>query len=239
MNNEKKEKPQQDSVERFHPLYLKKYIEKSALKLANDECYPESIMAGFRSFKVGSLEDVYDLVKNVINSFDGNAENFYPKFYKVISGATSPFGNNLGRNSSLLLGFELANHVLSHLSGTKLQQDVINFEDLSKDLTEKEKNIICYLSGYVFGTYYRRLRFSKSCTQSLYHQQCLTILIAGKSSAEMQDLTEHKLVNARNRGGLWKVSKEVISIFTTTETFFDLQLRRSTERSIAKKSCYS
>ena len=122
VNNEKKEKPQQDSVERLHPLYLKKYIEKSALKLANDECYPESIMAEFRSFKVGSLEDVYDLVKNVINSFDGNAENFYPKFYKVISGATRPFGNNLGRNSSLLLGFELANHVLSHLSGAKLQR---------------------------------------------------------------------------------------------------------------------
>ena len=49
--------------------------------------------------------------------------------------------------SSILLGFEVANLVLSHLTGLAIKES----SDLEANIlfTEKELNIINYLSGYV------------------------------------------------------------------------------------------
>ena len=41
----------------------------------------------------------------------------------------------------------------------------------------------------------------------------LAILADGRLGDEKQELTHHKLVNAKNRGGLWKVTVEVFEIF--------------------------
>ena len=107
------------------------------------------------------------------------------------------------RNGGLLLSFEVANLVLAHLSGGTFKEDIMVYEqhDLSK-YSEKERSIIAYLSGYVFGTFYRRIRFSKSANENVYHQQCLAFLLAGKSESENTDSSDQKLVNAHDRGGL-------------------------------------
>ena len=92
----------------------------------------------------------------------------------------------LSMNCSRLLGFEIANHVLSHLSGVKIKDDVLSFEKENYNFSEKEKSIICYLSGYVVGTFYRRIRFSRSSNKDvLYHKQCLSILLAAKRNNMM------------------------------------------------------
>ena len=37
-----------DATEILHPLYFKKYLEECAIKLADDECYPEEVMEEFQ-----------------------------------------------------------------------------------------------------------------------------------------------------------------------------------------------
>ena len=58
----------------------------------------------------------------------------------------------------------------------------------------------------------------------MYHQHCLSILLAGKSSENHQKGS--KLVEAKNRGGLWIVSNPVIQICQHIEAKF---------RSVVKK----
>ena len=181
--------------------------------------YPDVILNELKQYTVGTLDEVthtYSFIKDTISSFDGNAEKFYPTFYKCVSDADDLF-RGLSKNCSLLLGFEVANHVLAFLSGVRFEEEVLSFDSRDIKFSEKEKSIIGYLSGYVFGTMYRRIRFTK--TSGIYHQQCMSILLAGQSQ-DTNDLPEHKLVNTRNRSGLWKVTSDVINIFILAEATF-------------------
>ena len=45
-------------------------------------------------------------------------------------------------------------------------------------------------------------------------------MAAGKLGDEKQELREHKLVNTKNRGGLWKVTAKVFEIFCIAEQIF-------------------
>ena len=68
-------------------------------------------------------------MSNVALSFKGDAEKFCPAFYKYISDAENHFGRSLNKHASLLLGFELANHVLGCLFGGSLLKDsVVQFK---------------------------------------------------------------------------------------------------------------
>ena len=87
----------------------------------------------------------------------------YPAFCKLISNAKNPFGRSLTKHASLLLGFELANHVLGYFVGGSPEKDsVVQFKNSSIDLSNKEKSIVFYLAGYFFGTFSGNLRFSKN-----------------------------------------------------------------------------
>ena len=83
---------------------------------------------------------------------------------------------------------------------------------------------ITYLSGYVVGTLYRRIRFSKK--QYLYHQHYLSILLACKCTGTETDVRNQKLVNIKKRGGLWKVNSDTSAIFSAAESF-SLQLPKN------------
>ena len=143
------------------------------MRLANDQCF-ESFMGEFSAFVIDieCIKNVHKLISNVVLSFKGDAEKFYKcisfnfinvsAFYKCISDAENPFGGSLNKHASLLLGFELGNHILGYLSGGSLEEDsAVQFKYSSADLSNKEKSIAFYLSGYVFSTFSRRLRFTK------------------------------------------------------------------------------
>ena len=73
---------------------------------------------------------------------------------------------------------------MAHLTGgASFKNDIITFKHESHQFTEKEKSILTYLSGYVFGTFYRRIRFS-SKVSTLHHKLCLSFLLAGKCTGE-------------------------------------------------------
>ena len=195
--------------------------QKSAQKLSTDECYPDSVMEEFKNFNA-SFDDFmpyYKLILPVVNSFSGDTEKFYPQIYKLYSQAENY--KNLSHDCSLILSFDVVNQILAHLTGAKIHSDILVYEnsDIST-LTEKDISIISYLSGYVFGTFYRRLRSMKSNTSSYYQQQCLSFLMAGKCSGENLPLPEHKHIEILDRGGLWKVDNNVILIFKVAECHF-------------------
>ena len=81
--------------------------------------------------------------KNVVLSSNGNAEKFFPEFYRCISDTENPFGEGLKIHASLLLGFEIANHLLGYLSGGSMEKDsVVQFKYSSEDISDKEKSTI-------------------------------------------------------------------------------------------------
>ena len=89
--NKEKEKEEAEVI--LHPNFFQNYLVQSAEKLAKDECYPSKIRTKVKNLKITCIEEVnpaYSLIKNIINSFDGNAENFYPAFYKIFSETLSP-----------------------------------------------------------------------------------------------------------------------------------------------------
>ena len=86
--------------------------------------------------------------------------------------------------------------------------------------TEKENEVISHLAGYVVGTFYRRIRFSKNYGL-LYQQQALSFLLICKFVDGTETDTSHqKFTNLKNRGGLWVVRKDVVTIFSIAESFF-------------------
>ena len=142
---------------------FEQFVTTSKVKLANDQCF-ESFMGEFSAFLIDKecIKNVHKLISNVVLSFKGDAEKFYPAFYKCISDAKNPFGGSLNKHAALLLGFELASHALGFLSGGSFGKDlVVHFKYSSADLSEKDKSIGFYLAGYIFSAFSRRMRFTK------------------------------------------------------------------------------
>ena len=103
--------------------------------------------------------------------------------------AGNPF-RGLDRNCTLL-GFETAKHTLPYIKGP-IYGNVIHFEPDTK-CSAKEKSLIGYPSGHVFGAFYRRIRFSKTTHHDqTYHQQCLSFLVARKFLYRPRWLMESK-----------------------------------------------
>ena len=75
----------------------------------------------------------------------------------------------------MILGFEVANYVVAHLTGSVVKESCV---DLQSDISysPKEESIIKYFGGYVFGTAYRRIRRSQ-LTRNMLSVQCLSILL--------------------------------------------------------------
>ena len=55
-------------------------------------------------------------------------------------------------------------------------------------------------------------------------------LAVGKLGDELQELPEPKLVNTKNRGGLWKVTAEVFEIFCIAEQIFKKHTETSSNK---------
>ena len=92
-------------------------INETAERLSLDKCYSNETRGAFKDYQV-DLDDAiysYNFIKYVITDFHGDGEKFYPTFYKAVSEELLAF-KNLSRRCSVLLGFEVANLVLAHLS---------------------------------------------------------------------------------------------------------------------------
>ena len=208
----------------IHPLELKKIIQKCAEKLAEDDCYPQMIQDEFKNYSL-DINDVlhtFSLIKTNILQYNGNQDKFLPRFYKVVSEEIEIF-KNLSRNCCLLLGFEVANLILAHLNGALQMEATGSIADVRTKFSDKERGVIAYLSGHVFGEIYKRIRKSKKW-ENLKHQQYLSLLDAGKASEQMiASNSDYNFTTTKNRGGLWLVNPTVISMFLSAEAVFRMK----------------
>ena len=143
---------------------------------------------------------------------------FYPVFCELFKdGDMFPA---LGTRCNVLLGFDLANGVLSFVTKSKIfdnelclrPSNIVNFG-------EKEKSIVFYISGYVASTMYRRIRFGKQ--KGEYYQQCLSFLMACKYVEGSETNIEHQnFATVKDRGALWKVNINAFNIFLSAESYF-------------------
>ena len=86
------------------PNIFQKILTQSVLKLSGDECYPEQITNQFKQFD-SSMQSmiVYELVKDVVFNFKGDAEKFYPDFCFLFRDGNVFHG--LDHHCNVLLGF--------------------------------------------------------------------------------------------------------------------------------------
>lgn len=66
----------------------------------------------------------------------------------------------LSPNCSILLVMKVANVVIAYLATATLKDDSVEFNCNENQFIAKEKSIIAFNSGYVFGRMYRRIHFS-------------------------------------------------------------------------------
>ena len=99
----------------------------------------------------------------------------------------------------------------------------------NSNFTEKERNIIKYISGYVMKTLYCRLRKS-TVHRSDTNIKHMSILLAGKDTCESSTTDDDKFINAKNRGGLWKVSPGVLNYFLLLRNTLELMLQIRKEK---------
>ena len=161
---------------------------------------------GCRACRHGvSFISLWHQLKAIFEHFSGNAEKFFSKFYDFLQPGKPQLFNQLSRYQSTLLSTEVANLCLELLVKT---------EDITKPIvrsdihfTEKDIASLESLSGYCFRTVYARLR-SSSKHRSLYSQQSMSVLLAGKCDVD-GEITAQRLVDAKDRGGLWRVDEKV------------------------------
>jgi len=169
VNSKHADRPQETRVEAtkkkvaeevLHPLKFKVYLEKSAAKLAEDECYPDNILDELKKFSISSVDDVmpaYSLIKPSLISFDGDAEKLFPALYKVFSEHDDGLYKSLSRNCCNLLSFEVSNHVLAHLAGATFKEDVLTFHhDETTFLTRRNQSfrtsVVMFLVPFIAGS---------------------------------------------------------------------------------------
>ena len=179
----------------------------------------DEILNELRSFPVDCEDNCLFQFIDVI-WYAHNLDKFYPMFYKIVTQIESIHG--LSKKSSIVVGFELANHVIGYYkkSETVSSSASPSLPIIAAVLNERDVSVVTYISGYVFSIFYRRLRKSLKWETDLF-QQKLALLKAGQlEPATVESDQQYRLVRCRDRGGLWYVRKEVISIFAETEKEF-------------------
>ena len=192
-----------------------KLFEKGLKKMANDKCLPENVTNELKLY-APSMQDIthsYLILQAVTVNFVSKI--FLPHFTTLCRKLIIYFliCREMHR---YFFGFDLANHIVAYVCHGYFHDENSGFETAfpaTADLTEKEKDIIGYLSGYVFGTFSRRIRNSEKWNSPV-NQQHLKILLNGKTDNVHCDMT---LVTVKDRGGLWKVTPEVCKVFSAAE----------------------
>ena len=144
--------------------------------------------------------------QRLVSNFQGNAETFYSKAYGI--NKNSKVIGNLDLISTRLMLGELANNILSYiqmLSGTDTLECEIDV------ISDKEKQGLQYVVGHIFHKFYKKFR------RVIPIQELLSIL----KSAKIEENNTQRLVNMKDRRGLWKVNNNTQKIFEICEIEFE------------------
>ncbi len=119
----------------------------------------------------------------------------------------SKFDNSFITNT---LMSEVANLLLYHLSGV----ENLEVAKEPKTLSVKEEKSLQYLAGFILHKLYSKFLYSTKGRKT--YQQIISILQACKVESD----NTQTLINARDRGGLWRVNKKIEKVFLRSELLF-------------------
>ena len=85
---------------------------------------------------------------------------------------------------------------------------------VNNELTKNEIYVLQYLAGYIFHKIYKK--FTQQLKNNEIYMQYCSVLSVGKVHQDEQQI----LVDAKNRGGLWKVDSHVHNMFLSIEKLF-------------------
>lgn len=208
----REEEKAQKAANRLHPVDLKAYVSKAATKLFEDQCYPEAVRQKFLDFSVSSDEahEIFNCYKDIILQFKHDPEIFLSEFRKLSKICHNPL-KKLDRMSYNLITMEIGVLCLRHLTVKPSTHKKYNESKLS----ENEYASLQYLAGHVVHKVFLKLRKNKNWSNPEF-QIYLQVLKAFK----IEPNDHHKLVKAKDRGGLWYICKEAEQIFFRAEMLF-------------------
>jgi hypothetical protein len=217
---------EQQFLQKINPSSLRVIVVKCAEKLGQNLCYPQTLRDRFIDFEflISDAAELWNKILDVIGKYNGDAEKFYSLFFGLMSDNLLPkHFDDLGVSNTLMQ--EVANDVLIHLSGKNEEQNLL---ETKPTIHEKEMRSLEYLAGFVIHKLFKKYRFSKNCNSVFNFQSC-SILQACKIETDCNQT----LVNARDRGGLWRVNAKMIDLFEQCELLF----RSKTSTFITSFSC--
>ena len=203
------------SLRKFPIARLVSILKECARIVVSDECLPEETRKLFSDFTISFQEanELWEKLRPVIDSSCNDLEKFYSKFYGLFSENLLP--NKFEYHITNILMAEAAKHIYIYLEGI----DVKGTTKSSCEppvVTDKEIKCLQYVSGYIVHKLYRKYRFSRKNASDNFHTQCVAILQACKIDSD----DSQTLVNVRDRGGLWRVNKNMQALFLKCEQLF-------------------
>ena len=115
---------------------------------------------------------------------------------------------------------KVSNEVTAYLAGTTLNEYLQGLKCNKNHFKAKENSITALIRGVILGIMYQRIWFSKlpqETFRNIYHQRCLSLLMAAKHQDENQIFPKHRYVSNFDRGTLYKINKETAPLFSVTE----------------------
>ena len=202
------------SLKKFPVSKLISILRNCVSIVAADMCLPEATRKVFQNVTISLQEAniLWEKLRQITDEFNGNAEKFYAAFYGLLVENVFPLKFDI--TSTNILMSEVANHILIYLSDINIDTTAGSLEVMSS-ITEKETKCLQYISGYIVHKLHNKFRFSKSSSND-YNRQCVAILQACKVDSD----NTQTLVNARDRGGLWRVNKNMQALFLKSECIF-------------------
>ena len=199
--------------------FCQKCLSHNLLKLKSDTCFPEPFPLIYETASVNQ-DEAFNLLKMIaisITSFNGDQEQFY-KTYRKVTKDCEDFDVKFGKNQARLFLHELSNVILSKLLSVSESE---SFLDTGNDfnLSEKEMAGLQYLSGYVFHKLFSKLRKSKRYYESFEVKLSCDLLKAAKIDDEAGK-EKRRLINIKDRGGLWTICEDGEQMFVELEKSF-------------------
>lgn len=205
----------------IHPLNLKVFIREAAEKFSKDLALPEEIRKKFSQFTIASNASLLAIFKQfepVFKGYNGNAEKFYSKMFQFSLPDKPQIFTSLPRVLSNLLITEISSSSLAYLVGRKNNNVDSSELQMTFQWNDKAKHVVEYLAGYCFRTIFTRLHRSKK-RDNPEVQQIINLLKSAKLSD--RNLAEkQRLINVKDRGGLWALNKTAVRIFEVCEEEF-------------------
>ena len=157
-------------------------------------------------FTTDDAVELRAVLKPVVEKFHGNAENYYSNFYGLLQESLLPkkFGGDI-----------IGNDILMCLPTKKVHYDNLTIKHDSVKLSERVLKSLQCIIGYVVHKLYSKFKFSKN-KNCAYSKQCVSILLCCKIGSD----DTQTLINAKDRGGLWRVNETVQNIFIKCEKIF-------------------